>query len=156
MKPPKLHPNEARTDLTNREIVKLLGGMIGALVQMSDTQAVHEAVTWWAMTPQAWVMMRAAEAIGQDTEVFADAQQRARENPETFKVPSEQDLGSLRVGDLVKLCSNGERFWVELVSLTDDGQLGGVPASADAPIGILRFARRHIFDVEPQAPENKH
>jgi len=44
----------AREDLTDRECAKLLGGMIGGLVSMSDPASVQRAVKWWADNPDAW------------------------------------------------------------------------------------------------------
>ena len=57
--------------------------------------------------------------------VLLNAQELARQNPVTFKAPSEKKLKALRPGDLVKVClpvegqllgvsTRAERFWVEL------------------------------------------
>ncbi len=44
----KLTEKPARTDLTDRECSKIIGGTIGALVDMADIEAVRRAVQWWA------------------------------------------------------------------------------------------------------------
>ena len=44
----KLDTREVRTDLTDRECAKLLGGLIGSLLQVSERGAVRRAVQWWA------------------------------------------------------------------------------------------------------------
>lgn len=51
-----LDTREARTDLTSRECAKLLCAFIGGLVQMSDLQAVRDAVTWIATKDEYWQM----------------------------------------------------------------------------------------------------
>lgn len=48
MKRPKLTTEPARMDLTDRECSKLLGGTIGALLQMATMNDVRNAVRWWA------------------------------------------------------------------------------------------------------------
>lgn len=50
----KLDPNEARTDLTSREVAKLLGGFIGGMTEMAALDEIQTAVKWWAETPEAW------------------------------------------------------------------------------------------------------
>ena len=44
----------ARTDLTDRECAKLIGGMLGGLTQMADVETVRAAVRWWAETDDVW------------------------------------------------------------------------------------------------------
>lgn len=50
----KLDPNPARTDLTSREIAKLLGGFIGGLIEMAEVDEIEAAVKWWAENPEVW------------------------------------------------------------------------------------------------------
>ena len=42
---------------------------------------------------------------------FEDAQENKKENPATFDAPSKQELEDIKVGDNVKVCIGGERFW---------------------------------------------
>ncbi len=54
----KLTDQPARTDLTDRECTKILGGTIGALVEMSDRRTVQAAVRWWAdLSEEHWSTM---------------------------------------------------------------------------------------------------
>lgn len=46
---------------------------------------------------------------------LVDAQQMSRTFPE-FWVPPSCDLSKLQAGDLVKVCNDRERFWVQIVS----------------------------------------
>lgn len=47
----KLDDRPARTDLTDRECAKLIGGLVGNLLQMSDQQSVRRALQWWVDLP---------------------------------------------------------------------------------------------------------
>jgi hypothetical protein len=49
-----LSPIEARADLTDRELTKIIGGLLGGLAQMSNPQDPRNAVRWWAETDEAW------------------------------------------------------------------------------------------------------
>ena len=48
---------------------------------------------------------------------FANAQQLAREYPDTFEAPAYEDFNDLIPGDYVKICSNDERFWCKIVDI---------------------------------------
>lgn len=52
----KLDPHESR-QLTDRECAKILGGTVGALLDMAPPSAVRNAVRWWAETDEAWAAM---------------------------------------------------------------------------------------------------
>tara|TARA_R100001369_G_scaffold85265_3_gene118851 strand:+ start:4053 stop:4382 length:330 start_codon:yes stop_codon:yes gene_type:complete len=49
---------------------------------------------------------------------FIDARMMARDFPETFQVPSSEEIATLNVGDFVKVACEfkvgGERFWVQI------------------------------------------
>jgi hypothetical protein len=70
---------------------------------------------------------------------LVNAQQMAEEFPDTFEAPSASDLSKLRCGDIVKVCDNYERFWVEIISRSDDIFLGRVD-------NALLFERVRIGD----------
>ena len=42
---------------------------------------------------------------------FINARKMSRENPEKFYFPSEEELNQIRVGVLIKVCPDYERFW---------------------------------------------
>lgn len=61
----KLNDKPARTDLTDRECTKILGGTIGALVEMADRHTVQDAVRWWAeLSEEHWSTMFPTDISG--------------------------------------------------------------------------------------------
>ena len=50
---------------------------------------------------------------------FTDAKEMASKYANFFR-PDDDELNRLIVGDLVKLCLNGERFWIEIIEVYDD------------------------------------
>lgn len=44
----KLDPRPVRDDFTSAECAKILGGTIGALVDMASYEAVSEAIAFWS------------------------------------------------------------------------------------------------------------
>lgn len=44
----KLTEKPPRTDLTDRECSKIIGGTISGLAEMADLATVRKAVQWWA------------------------------------------------------------------------------------------------------------
>lgn len=64
MMAPRLSPAVARTDLTDRECSKIIGGLLGSLCTVADVDAVRRAVQWWAETPEAWAAITQGIAMG--------------------------------------------------------------------------------------------
>lgn len=58
-----LNPNPVRTDLTSREIAKLLGGFLGGFVEMASIDDIKTAVKFWADTPEAWESLEALKKL---------------------------------------------------------------------------------------------
>jgi hypothetical protein len=56
MKQP-LNPTPIRRDLTDRELTRAIGGLLGGLSGMCDLQELRNAVRWWADTDDAWEFM---------------------------------------------------------------------------------------------------
>lgn len=50
----KRSPSRPRTDLTTGECRKLIGALLGALVQMAEPNDVLSAVRWWADDADSW------------------------------------------------------------------------------------------------------
>ena len=48
---------------------------------------------------------------------FLDAQQKNRDYPRTFSVPSKKQLDKIKPDQNVKVCENQERFWVEVTEI---------------------------------------
>lgn len=51
----KLSSLEARTDLTDRELAKIIGGLLGSLCMLADPCDLRNAVRWWAETDELWI-----------------------------------------------------------------------------------------------------
>lgn len=64
----KLSETLTRTDLTDREIANILGGLIGCLPRLAKdgVQTVRAAVKWWAENDEVWeIMDRQTKALDQ-------------------------------------------------------------------------------------------
>lgn len=57
----ELDKRPARTDLTDRECSKIIGGCIGSLAEMAPIENIRKAVRWWAETDEAWEMFKHIE-----------------------------------------------------------------------------------------------
>lgn len=53
-----LSTKPARTDLTDRECTKIIGGLLGGLTHMADVETLQAAIRWWNDTPEAWEAFR--------------------------------------------------------------------------------------------------
>ncbi len=65
MTKPTLDPRPARI-LTSRECAKIIGSVLGGLVQMSDRETVRSALKWWLENPGALDALKAFEQKRQD------------------------------------------------------------------------------------------
>lgn len=52
----------ARSDLSDREVAKVLGGFVTGMLAISDVDSVRNAVRWWAETDAAWEHLSSANA----------------------------------------------------------------------------------------------
>ena len=57
---------------------------------------------------------------------FVNAQEMAEKYPDTFEVPSDEELKSLKKGDFAKVCLNDERFWVRILFIEGECYTGTV------------------------------
>lgn len=48
----------ARTDLTDRECAKVVGGVVGALVGMATPENVLRGLRWWVERPEVVIAMQ--------------------------------------------------------------------------------------------------
>jgi hypothetical protein len=86
---------------------------------------------------------------------LVDAAAIARAHPNTFEVPTDDDLKGLAPGDAVKVAANSERFWVLLTVVTPAGGMIGTvdnhlvaqPRGGYKYGDIVELRRRHIYDV---------
>ena len=60
----RLSTKPAREDLTDRELTKIIGSLIGGLAQMTTVDELRNAVRWWADNDDAWQLIDAqAKAV---------------------------------------------------------------------------------------------
>lgn len=84
---------------------------------------------------------------------FVDAQQMAIDHPETFNVPTGEELANLEVNDFVKINPGNERFWVKLTHIDFVNQkLKGAVANEllnyNWEYGTeLEFEMKNIYDI---------
>jgi hypothetical protein len=60
------------------------------------------------------------------TDDWIDTHQIQLLNPNNFTIPTNNDLNSLSVGNLVKIGNKMERFWVKIVEINKDFLLGKI------------------------------
>jgi len=91
---------------------------------------------------------------------WVDAQEMHAKHPDTFAVPTQQELDTISPDYNVKICDASERFWVSVISQdgqdiigqVDNNLISGQPY---AKVGSkVRFQTRHIYLVHsPAEPE---
>jgi molybdopterin converting factor small subunit len=84
---------------------------------------------------------------------FVDAQEMNRQHPDTFDVPTAEELKALRPGMYVKVCACNERFWVLVTGRDETGIVGIVNndlVSTDHGLkdgDVVHFQERHIYSI---------
>ena len=89
---------------------------------------------------------------------FINAQKMAEENPDTFFAPSTDELNEIKEGSLVKIVVEGERFWVEVISVNKNkiaGKVGSYLIMTDEH-GLnfddkIVFEKKHIYSIFPHS-----
>jgi hypothetical protein len=82
--------------------------------------------------------------------MLRDAQEMAKQYPDTFEAPSQGALENLELGFLVKVCDSdiAHRFWVELVKVDGEKLVGKVVSNQvpDYPKGSeILIEKRHVY-----------
>jgi len=54
---------------------------------------------------------------------FINAQEMSKRFPDTFTVPSDEELASIAPSSIVKVAHGDERFWVRVLSVADNGTI---------------------------------
>jgi hypothetical protein len=85
---------------------------------------------------------------------FIDGVQRNKENPDTFRIPSDEDKRNVKVGDNLKVgCTAAgltERFWVKVTGIGEDCYLCQVDNE-------LVYTTMHgLSHGDPVAVQHKH
>jgi hypothetical protein len=80
------------------------------------------------------------------TKEFVNAQQMAKDYPDTFEAPPYEDFADLVPGDYVKICSDDERFWCEIVDIdhttgTITGSVANNLINHDWPVGKMLYIK---------------
>ena len=84
---------------------------------------------------------------------LVNAQEMARNYPETFKVPNSNDLDKMKVGDSAKICiNNKERLWVLITEINGaqlKGKLDNNPVILeDVAFGdLISFKKENIYSI---------
>ena len=87
---------------------------------------------------------------------FINAQEMAKEHPDTFEAPTIEELEGLKKDASVKVAIGGERFWAKIVSI-DNGE---IKATVDNDLlctdehgfklgDTISFRKEHIYDIYP-------
>ncbi|EPY3962323.1 TPA: hypothetical protein ACKFTV_002206 [Klebsiella pneumoniae] len=81
-----------------------------------------------------------------------NAQRLHRMYPNTFQVPTYEELSELKVGDLVKVCINNERFWSIITSIkgkTFIAEVNNHLVLNDLSVGdLIKIRFSNVFDYE--------
>jgi hypothetical protein len=96
--------------------------------------------------------------------MFADAQMREEQTPDSFHLPTAKILNNIIVGSLLKVCykfppgfcPSGERFWVIAEAIQNDTITGKIDSKVLwAPFFLgqtITFEKRNVFDVDNSSP----
>lgn len=82
---------------------------------------------------------------------FGDCEEKARLYPDTFEIPSKQEIADLKVGDYVKLFfvhNPTERMWVKIDAIYNNHSFTGTLANDPIFIHIVKFGDRFAFHAK--------
>jgi hypothetical protein len=73
-----------------------------------------------------------------------------KKHPDTFEAPTKEELDALKVGNIVKVSHNNERFWVTITAIDKDIITGKVDNVLIRPQpfkygDIIKFKKHHIY-----------
>lgn len=89
-----------------------------------------------------------------------NAQQMHQEYPDSFDVPTKEDLRSITVNDYVKISNGQERFWIQICEKCTRGYLRGIVMNrlifhTNYTIGdIIQIHERHVYDILRERPSH--
>jgi len=86
---------------------------------------------------------------------LVNAQWMARRFPETFEIPSQEELDKLVKGDIVKICyydeTGSERFWVKITDVDGDkiqGTCDNNLINSKIPAGgLIEFKKVNVLSI---------
>lgn len=87
--------------------------------------------------------------------MFTNAQEQAKEHPDTFQIPTQEEIKEIKLGDNVKICTEGERFWARVIDISSSGEVIGsvnndleLTYRHDLSFGdIVTFRVDNIYDI---------
>jgi len=86
---------------------------------------------------------------------FRDAQKMQKDFPASFTAPSTDDLRTVTAGHTVKVCTGGERFWVQVLRVNGDHITARIDSAlvSTAKHGLrygdkIRFEKKNIYDLD--------
>lgn len=84
-----------------------------------------------------------------------DGVARAAQYPETFFVPPPEEIAQLQPGDLIKVGlespdGTGERFWLQVISITGTGQAAAIVGTIQNLLVNYSFGLGDIIAVQPR------
>jgi len=90
---------------------------------------------------------------------FENARELKEQHPATFYAPDKKELDRIAPGDFVRVCTDDERFWVEVVAVEN----GIITGRVDNDLitrrlkynDIISFRPDNVFNISP-AIERKH
>lgn len=90
---------------------------------------------------------------------FVDAQEMHKQYPDTFEVPSKEDLEQLIVGDIVKVSAYNERFWAQITDIDKSRITATVNNYLLTPRlkygDIITFGLENVHGIYPRPDELK-
>lgn len=98
-----------------------------------------------------------AQAIlDQARDGYENAQECHRKHPDTFWVPSQEELSGIHQGSCVKVCAASERFWVVVTGVDGDTITGTINNDLiQAEHGLkcgdtISFKAESVYDIYPE------
>lgn len=86
--------------------------------------------------------------------IFENANALHLKYPDKFEIPSPEQIKALKVGNFVKICASGERFWVKLTEI-NEGKYTAIVVNELLYTDIhgikindkIEFETKHIYSV---------
>lgn len=80
---------------------------------------------------------------------LVNAQEMAKQYPDSFTSPDQEELSKVSVGDSVKVCvNNEERLWVEVTAVNGDGKFKGNIDNCPVVVDFLSLGDPLSFKAE--------
>jgi hypothetical protein len=80
---------------------------------------------------------------------LVDAQEMHRQYPDTFEAPTDHELATIRPGQFIKVCRDGERFWLAVTGASGRYLIASI-ANPLVTSGNARLAMGKAVRVEPR------